>query len=84
MVGVDYEGLYRHLGSGSVVVIKDVNKDGSVTWESLTGGDLIEGHRWGKMQGVPFLEQFSSLKDSADTVADIRKEERAKRIVKPN
>jgi len=84
MATVDSGEIYRHLGTGSMVFVKDVNKDGSVTWESLSRGDLIEGHSWGKMQGVPFLEQFRSVKDSADMVADIRTEQRSKHVVKPN
>lgn len=58
--------LYKHLGSGSAVVVKDVYKDGSVVWESLSLRDLIEGHCWGKMQGVFFIEHFRRVQEASD------------------
>ena len=83
-LGIDPGQLYRHLGSGSVVIVREVGKDGGVLWDSFTDFDLIEGHTWGKMMGTSFVQQFRLLQGSNEELFDTRFSISSKHSTKPN
>jgi hypothetical protein len=62
--------FYKHLDSGTTVIVKNVCGDGSVIWESVSDHATIEGHSWGRMQGAQFVDQFRKIRDISEIVLD--------------